>query len=935
MAGVGPTIRAASDYTDDEIRDMPIEALDALIAAEVNKMPTETVEPTRSAIFNPEEVVDVSAGMRIPNLEKGGPPDWGWGGNTIRESMARSWDEGGLMSLWPSNKEDQGKELNPFTAGTADMSRWNPLNTNEGALTPSIMGFAPKALAAGASVIPQLAGPRTAIAAAPLLARGGISLLENIAGAGIYEAIRAALGRAEGTPVGVGSLGQVAGEIGTQGAMGAGIGSLFSSGVKQAGGWLADKLGLLTNPASKDAMQDNLYLAFARGGLNEEDARIAAQTVKGLRARGEPVDEAIQSGVYRNPYTGTTPLNTDQRWSPFRKLKEFFDTPNPEGKNVIDVLQQDVEEVLTSNAQNTIKFRELSQAKELLEEIGPGKLGANREVLIKFLDEERRALYYDALRKQGLDEVAATTQMNEYMYAKGVVEGATHKMAPSQAGAQKVAEAMIENRQMEHDMLTAATNKAFKIPSQASGEYFDWADALDPENLKLLEQIRANPMEFLKKTRFGQNQQGSIDTEMARRFAAQYKLNEGMIRTYQNKTLPSEFLTGATSGLDNPANAKQYVDAIEAGIDDIELTPMELFKRRQEYDAYYQKGDLTGASMAKNVFGDTARRLLREQMPPEYGELMDLWSGANRIARTPAYGGGQTGLQHLASQEVSQPDSWKGPRFFMTSKGTGTMSFNPLNFLVPELSTPQARLLTASGFDSTSRRLGRTFSQGIMPAMNEVGNFAAHGGGGNFMEATRGSFDMAPLAAPVGPAITQGESAYPTPVPRQGFQVTRNLNDIDPYGVAALFMNPEVIPPQMQAPLLAQWEDTVATGDKKKMAAFLGEISAQYPKVPFSQPQITGLPSEFDIGDGIPRLLNPQDQLAWEQQVGNSNLREDEKALRVAALRKSGMVFPMDMRVNTTLNVTDESQAPNIAHLFKTYDFSKRQQTPTGSRRAF
>jgi len=183
------------------------------------------------------------------------------------------------------------------------------------------------------------------------------------------------------------------------------------------------------------------------------------------------------------------------------------------------------------------------------------------------------------------------------------------------------------------------------------------------------------------------------------------------------------------------------------------------------------------------------------------------------------------------------------------------------------------------------------------------------------------------------PSMLQIDMSPPAPVQREGFVIPRNIDNTDPQGISNLIVG--YVEPERVMPLLGQFKRVVASGDKKQVAQFLGALSEQYPDLPFATGAVTGLPSEFDIGDGKTRLFSPLDMAKWEEQIDKSPLREDEKAQRVMALRKDGVVIPFSQKVITFgSQPAGEASSRPMEYLKRTYQFNNRTPSPFGSQRA-
>lgn len=127
-----------------------------------------------------------------------------------------------------------------------------------------------------------------------------------------------------------------------------------------------------------------------------------------------------------------------------------------------------------------------------------------------------------------------------------------------------------------------------------------------------------------------------------------------------------------------------------------------------------------------------------------------------------------------------------------------------------------------------------------------------------------------------------------------------------PRSVPELMRSPDIVgqliqefsAPDQAIPRYYQWQRAVSSGDKTEIARFMADLSKMSPDFPLARGQITGLPSEFDIGDGFARLFSDDDKVKWESTIESSQLGEDEKALRIMALRKHSIAMPLSVKLN-------------------------------------
>lgn len=181
------------------------------------------------------------------------------------------------------------------------------------------------------------------------------------------------------------------------------------------------------------------------------------------------------------------------------------------------------------------------------------------------------------------------------------------------------------------------------------------------------------------------------------------------------------------------------------------------------------------------------------------------------------------------------------------------------------------------------------------------------------------------------PALSQS-FLPPTENERPGFQIPRSLNAIDPEGISRLLRGN--LPPERYDPIQLQFSKVVASGDKEMLATFLTAIAEQFPDFPFQRGQVTGLSSEWDVGDGRARLYSDADKMRWENEIEKSPLATDEKAQRILALRKDGIVVPMTLQVAPPREQRIQAgRSPATQHFLATNPMSPRKKTRLGSRK--
>ena len=165
------------------------------------------------------------------------------------------------------------------------------------------------------------------------------------------------------------------------------------------------------------------------------------------------------------------------------------------------------------------------------------------------------------------------------------------------------------------------------------------------------------------------------------------------------------------------------------------------------------------------------------------------------------------------------------------------------------------------------------------------------------------------------------------PLPTPPVNIPRSIDEVmrSPDIVGQLIQ--QFSAPEEAMPRYYAWQRAVASGDKAEIARMLGEISKMSPDFPLARGAVTGLPSEFDMGDGFARLFAEDDKAKWESSIENSALTQDEKALRIMALRQHSLAFPFNLKLNQIPARPQNSPSSQM------YQFAPRQQTSFGSRK--
>lgn len=403
-------------------------------------------------------------------------------------------------------------------------------------------------------------------------------------------------------------------------------------------------------------------------------------------------------------------------------------------------------------------------------------------------------------------------------------------------------------------------------------------------------------------------QKGVVKTEFEQ--AAKQVLGEPLFNEYvrAQKTLKTI----------HPLQNKPLYDGLSAKISEIEtmldnspMTAREIFNKKVGWakDAKYS-GDFPEVSHRASAYRDlegSARETLASMVPG------DEFAGAN--SRFEALSNLEGPLDARRTFEVTG----RYPNIF--ERGWNMVRQSLPEFARGELTMGDART-------NIRRYQGTTLPQQIGEAFR-----SAQGG----IEAMRPfiapSIISAPEQSPVQAPSALSVSLNPQNEVVQLTQpiIPRHIDMINPQGISNLLLLNA--PEQDAGPLVLQWKNVFASGDKRQIASFLGEVAIKFPDFPFPRGPITGLPSEFDIGDGKSRLFSPMDIMHWEDEIDRSPLREEEKALRVMALRKDGLVVPMTQRMNNLDASLSSENGAAVDNVIATYPFARRSMNNIGSRR--
>lgn len=96
---------------------------------------------------------------------------------------------------------------------------------------------------------------------------------------------------------------------------------------------------------------------------------------------------------------------------------------------------------------------------------------------------------------------------------------------------------------------------------------------------------------------------------------------------------------------------------------------------------------------------------------------------------------------------------------------------------------------------------------------------------------------------------------------------------------------------------------------KRQLGEFMGLLEKNFPGIiPWESGKLTGLPSEFDFGNG-PRLYLDDDIASWGVTIEACRLSNTEKARRCTALYRDKQVLPLDVELDSKMLQAGNSQS--------------------------
>lgn len=360
--------------------------------------------------------------------------------------------------------------------------------------------------------------------------------------------------------------------------------------------------------------------------------------------------------------------------------------------------------------------------------------------------------------------------------------------------------------------------------------------------------------------------------------------------------------------IDRPMNLSQIADkkaAYTSRISD--------FENPASYGANVEK--TMGKIMQQKELEIASQHLSPEQFR-QYQTSLSLYGDVQKVL--PEAGQNTAGLS-----QVFTPNKTIG---VSTGSQSGIRAFGSLGNVVAD---PAGIKLYNKAFTPSSGT-ERFLTEQVSPRMIQLG---------------RGAERVSPVVGSLTPDLNSATAAYSSePNVENGpllqnltepkaVAISRNLNQIDAAAIEALI--PAFVEDYNAQPLTFQLKRLVAEGDKSKIADFLGQMVKQYPDFPIQRGQVTGLPSEFDLGDGVARLISPEDKAEYERRVNVSTLDVTEKALRIKNIREQGIAHRLDTPIiSTDLGLikgpgTRYREQPSSS----SYQFAPRQQTANGSRK--
>lgn len=419
----------------------------------------------------------------------------------------------------------------------------------------------------------------------------------------------------------------------------------------------------------------------------------------------------------------------------------------------------------------------------------------------------------------------------------------------------------------------------------------------------------------------------------------EYKIAQGKLKSLDTKVGKGEFDIEAGNKPKKPAFfsqdkspisaeegrslslARQTVNEIEDDVlsSQVPVADVAGLKRAYDAEAGYNKGDaeLSRRADAYSDLGNQARDKMYGAMnDPRFEAQNQTYSDLSAV-ETPL--NARQGAEAFTQEPGMLSKTWDA----VTSPVKSFFNDKPFS-----TGTPQTLLRQSLG-QTLPQKFGGALQSGAQYADPYMTRAAPILGG---MQGLNDIPDIAIQAAPG--ALTPALTPVPTAPQQQEFTIPRTIETLDTQGFSNLI--PMYVAPNDLGPVMYQWKNIAASGDKKKMAQFLGKFSEKYPDFPFQRGAITGLPSEFDIGDGKTRLFSLTDIAAWEDEINRSPLRDDEKALRVKSLRENGLVIPFSQRANNLDKLQENGPAdsdPAMTYMLQTHPFTPRERTTMGSRR--
>lgn len=299
---------------------------------------------------------------------------------------------------------------------------------------------------------------------------------------------------------------------------------------------------------------------------------------------------------------------------------------------------------------------------------------------------------------------------------------------------------------------------------------------------------------------------------------------------------------------------------------------------------------------------------------------------AQYLASLKLYGQAQSALPQVEQKvaNLAQNVTMSGGPGASYGSQSGIRLFGPLRDF---FSDPSGKRLYSKAFNPQSS---------VAKFLGGEGSRALVVDGQRVMESAGLISNLQPEIAKVGEEVfgakeVQGQSFDSGPLlsnltEPKAIAISRNLNQVDAAAIDALI--PSYVEDYNAQPLQFQFKRLVAEGDKSKIADFLGQLTSKYPDFPMQRGAVTGLPSEFDLGDGVARLISPIDKSEYERRVNVSELNVMEKAMRIKAIREQGIAHRFDIPLLNDPGPMTSKQPSSGG-----YQFAPRQQTASGSRK--